>query len=519
VLSVLVWCCPLLAARRKPGLMSALSHILKSVFENDLLELDAPATLAVAEANEHALITAESRRLHIAAHWADLHPGDAITNSPIRGAEHAVRLGGDGTPTVAEFAPGELGCVLRLSDGAAGKLIADALDLRHRLKLTWAAASAGQVPAYQGRYLASATRHLSLEQAGRVDARMAPSLGAVSFGRLQTLVDAAIIEADPAGAEQRAAAAAEERFVQLGRSSEHGLKMIIARAAAGDAIWFKATIDRIADILAQQGDPDPVEVRRSKAIGILAQPAHALQLLHRHQHDPWDGPTEPADSNQQSDPEPAEDDIDVDHGEAHQSLQISPLQVNTDRARPRAIVYVHLSIEALTAGTGIARVEGVGPIALSRLHMLLGGHCQIHLKPVIDLPAGHIPIDCYEIPASLREQLLLRYPADVFPYANTISRSVDIDHTIAYLTPDKGGPPGQTRIGNLGPHIRYHHRIKTHGGWQVCQPEPGTWLWRSPHQRIYLVNPSGTHPIGNTEFAETIWRAASDPPTAFSAPS
>jgi Domain of unknown function (DUF222) len=488
---------------------------IESVFENDLVELDAAATLAAAEANEHALITAETRRLQIAAHWADLHPGEAIANSPIRGAEHAVRLGGDSTPTVAEFAPAELGCVLRLSGGAAGKLIADALDLRHRLKLTWAAASAGRVPAYQARYLASATRHLSLEQAGCVDARMAPSLGALSFGRLQTLVDAAIIDADSAGAGQRAAAAAAERFVQLGRSSEHGLKMIIARATAGDAIWFKATIDRIADILAQQGDPDPVEVRRSKALGILAQPTHALQLLYQHQHDPWDGPTEPADPEQ----EPAEDDIDADQAEAHRSLQISPAPVDPDKSRPRAIVYVHLSVEALTAGTGIARVEDVGPIVLSRLQMLLGGHCQINLKPVIDMPAGHIPIDCYEIPASLREQLLLRYPADVFPYANTISRSVDIDHTIAYLSPDEGGPPGQTRIGNLGPHIRYHHRIKTHSGWQVCQPEPGTWLWRSPHQRIYLVNPNGTHPLGNTEFAHAIWRAAVDLPAAPSEPS
>jgi hypothetical protein len=176
---------------------------MESVFENELVELDAAATLAAAEANEHALITAETRRLQIAAHWADLHPGDAIANSRIRGAEHAVRLGGDGTPTVAEFAAAELGGVLRLSDGAAGKLIADALDLRHRLKLTWAAASTGQVPAYQARHLASATRHLSLEQARFVDARIAPSLGAVSFGRLQTLVDAAVIEADPAGAEQR----------------------------------------------------------------------------------------------------------------------------------------------------------------------------------------------------------------------------------------------------------------------------------------------------------------------------
>jgi len=188
-----------------------------------------------------------------------------------------------------------------LSDGAAATLIADAFDLRHRLKLTWAAAMAGQVPAYQARYIAPATRHLGIEQSGCVDACIAPSLGAVSFGRLQTLVDAAIIEADPAGAEQRAAAAAKERFVQLGRSSEHGLKMIIARAAAGDAIWFKATIDRIADILAQQGDPDPVEVRRSKALGILAQPAHALQLLYQHEHDRWDGPDEPADPDQEPD--------------------------------------------------------------------------------------------------------------------------------------------------------------------------------------------------------------------------
>jgi hypothetical protein len=81
--------------------------------------------------------------------------------------------------------------------------------------------------------------------------------------------------------------------------------------------------------------------------------------------------------------------------------------------------------------------------------MLLGDHCSISLKPVIDLPAGHIPLDAYEIPASLREHLLLRYPADVFPYANTVSRSVDIDHTIAYLSVEEGGPPGQTRIGNL----------------------------------------------------------------------
>ena len=172
------------------------------------------------------------------------------------------------------------------------------------------------------------------------------------------------------------------------------------------------------------------------------------------------------------------------------------------------MVYVHLSEEALAAGTGVARVEDVGPVLLGRLRTLLGGRCRISVKPVIDLPAGHIPVDCYEIPARLCEQLQLRYPADVFPFAAGVSRRTELDHTIPYRSPDKGGPPGQTRIGNLGPHVRRHHRHKTHAGWQVRQPEPGTWLWRSPHRRIYLINATGTHPLGDTEFAQAIWRAA-----------
>jgi hypothetical protein len=61
-------------------------------------------------------------------------------------------------------------------------------------------------------------------------------------------------------------------------------------------------------------------------------------------------------------------------------------------------VYVHLSEAAVRAGRGVARVEDVGPVLLGRLHMLLGDRCSISLKPVIDLPAGRIPLDCYEVP-------------------------------------------------------------------------------------------------------------------------
>lgn len=58
---------------------------------------------------------------------------------------------------------------------------------------------------------------------------------------------------------------------------------IFARATAGDVAWLDATLNRIAAVLALQGDEDPRAVRRSKALGILAQPARALLMLARYE--------------------------------------------------------------------------------------------------------------------------------------------------------------------------------------------------------------------------------------------
>ena len=308
MLSGLSGCCPCAAARRNGRENVSPSHILNACSKMIWWSLNAAETLAAAEANEHTLITAETRRLHIAAHWADLHPGDAVPKSRLPGTERPAQLGGDGTPTVGDFAPAELGCALRMSDGSAARLIGDALDLRHRLPSIWTAPRPGRCrPTRPAASLARPGISPPSRQPRWISA-LGPSLGAVSWGRLERLLEAAIIAADPAAAERAAAAAAQERFVRLGRASEHGLKLIIARATAGDAIWFKATIDRIADILAHDGDLDPVEIRRSKAIGILAQPAQALQLLCRHQHDDGDGPREPADAEA----EPASEEITFD---------------------------------------------------------------------------------------------------------------------------------------------------------------------------------------------------------------
>jgi hypothetical protein len=66
---------------------------------------------------------------------------------------------------------------------------------------------------------------------------------------------------------------------------------------------------------------------------------------------------------------------------------------------------------------------------------------------------------------------------------------------IAYRRPDAGGPPGQTTVDNLAPLGRYHHRLKTHGGWHCVQPRPGVYRWRTPHGHWVQVDHTGTHPL------------------------
>ena len=57
----------------------------------------------------------------------------------LAGMERAKQLGGAGTPAVAEFACAELGVLMGTSPVTAENLVRDAVDLRHRHPLLWAA--------------------------------------------------------------------------------------------------------------------------------------------------------------------------------------------------------------------------------------------------------------------------------------------------------------------------------------------------------------------------------------------
>ena len=251
----------------------------------DLPVVGAAGLAKLIEQNHAELMARECRMLEVACAWADAHYLDSGSEDYQPLLRRACAWGGEGTPEVSEYCAAELGTLQGTGIAAARMLIADALDLRYRLPRLWGRVLTGGVRAWQARKIAEQTRRLSWEACADVDHALSDFVGMMPWPRFATILAAAILGADPALANQQAerAKAAQDVFAL---DSEDGLKTIVAKASAGDVVWFLATVNRIAEILTSCGDTDPLGARRAKAVGILARPAEALRLLIDNQHNP-----------------------------------------------------------------------------------------------------------------------------------------------------------------------------------------------------------------------------------------
>ena len=374
--------------------------------------------------------------------------------------------GARGTPRVAEFAPAAFGARLQLSPYAAGRLIADALDLRHRLPRLWQRVQRLEVREGHARHVARKTRDLDLAQARFVDARVAESAdGRLSWVRFEAVVEAAIVAADPVAAAARKEAAATEKFATPTRSTEHGTRGFSVRADFATIARLDATVASVAEALKALGDDATVDERRVRAVLVLANPGRAVEVLEAYAA--WRR----------------------GHGECREGRRGDVAGVLDEAALlPTVRLFVHL------AGTGVARAEGVGPISEAWVRTHLDSRCRFTITPVLD-PLGQTEVDAYEVPDRHRQAVHLLTPADVSPFAASTSRCMQIDHTREF----RRGRPGQSRIGNYGPMVTFHHRIKTHArGWHVEQPYPGIYVWRDPFGVYYLVDHTGTRALGAT---------------------
>lgn len=184
---------------------------------------------------------------------------------------------------------------------------------------------------------------------------------------------------------------------------------------------------------------------------MLADPQHALDLTAT--ADPDDQPAEP--TGQPNDRVPR-------------------------RTVAAPALHLHLHTDALTTGTGVARVEDLGPRALEAVRRWLtdlAPGTTLTLTPVIDT-TEHLAVDSYEIPDRLRRQLTQAQPHCRFPWCARPGRH-DLDHIDRYVhgsggPGEPGGPPpGQTNSHNLARLCRFHHRVKTRGAWHYQRQPDG----------------------------------------------
>ncbi len=449
-------------------------------------DLDATATLAAVEAGVDLRRRTAVAELCLVLRWADLHSIDPQTQPgavPVgKGGDRLITLGGEGTPTASEFCWAELAIAREAGLVATKNLAADALDLRHRLPLFWAAVRDLHVEVWVARKVAVMTRCLTRDQAGLVDAAVAAAVEE-SPSRILAIAEAKTIEADLEGHRARLAADAAKTGVWLSRpragdavdevTGEPATRRVSLKLPTGAAVEFDAMVEDIAYALAAHSDPDTTcsaddvptrDTLRVKAVELLANPHAAAAFL-----------------DQAADPDPASPEAEE-----------TPSALPAPKKRRPATIYLHLTADVVTGMVpGVARVEGMGPMLLEQIADLLG-HRHVTIQPVIDLNTGH-SVNAYEHPTRIREATLLRTLGDVFPHSTSQTRRVDHDHVVPY---DADGPPGQTGDHNTAPLIRSHHRAKTHdhtgGGYQLHQLGLGTYRWTTPHGLGRLVTLAGT---------------------------
>jgi hypothetical protein len=422
----------------------------------------AAQVLAFAQQRRTDANQAEVDILIAANDWADLHPdphgdlGGDLAESIHEYGDRLIPLAGPGVPLIAEFAVAEFAAALRLSTDAGRRLIADALELRHRLLRLWDALNEGEVPAWKARRIATATIDLSIEGAAYVDRHLAGIAHTVSLAQLDRLIDEARARFEPDHAADLAASAAESRCFDIVQEPTGfaGLAFVHGILDAADAHDLNTAITTGAHQLAQLGCEESLDVRRSMAAAALARGQLSLDLdreIVLHVHLSADALTEPDDPTQQQPGEPGQPGEPVGLGLAR--VEETRTVVTTDQIRS----WCH------TAG-------------------------KVTVKPVIDL-ADHVHVAAYEIPDRIAERTDLRDVHCVFPYCTRPAKRCDHDHIREYA---RGG---KTSTDNIAPLCRHHHRLKTHAAWSYTPIETGTYLWTSPHGLTFIRDHTGTRDI------------------------
>ncbi|WP_193612391.1 HNH endonuclease signature motif containing protein [Nocardioides lijunqiniae] len=441
---------------------------------------DRPGDLPVEDATPHEMLAAvreargrandaEVDLLRLAVAWAHAHPetpGDETWHAP-RATAYDDGSPSDelpvedhewfGIPTIRWDAPAAFAAANGMSTTAGRAFLRDALVLAHRLPRTHARVLAGQVPVWRARRVAQAVLGKPQDVTTYVDQEVAPVAEQAGTVTLDHLVDRAMTLLYPEQRELDQLEALDARHATLHEESLNhtGVGDMTLRADWADLKDYDRALSLIAAALKRDGSTDSLDVRRSIAIGILADPARALALI-----------------NGEEPPVPTKE----------------------------VVAYVHLTDQGL-AGCDPTAVDETGRTWLEETFRSWCARTDrfVTVRPVIDLNTHpdtpcerHDGTTTYAPSPTTAEKVRLRDRTCVFPHCTRRARGCDLDHVVAHAA---GGPTCEC---NLAPLCRHHHRLKTHAGWTYLPLAPGIHLWREPHGQVFVTSRTGTLDLTDT---------------------
>jgi len=199
--------------------------------------------------------------------------GDLGRQGPSRLSDCEASLGVDGSPAVAAFVAEELGAAMGISTRSAMGLMADALDLRHRLPHLWAKVKAGEVAPYKTRRVATDTRSLPCEAARWVDEELAARVDGFGVPTVERLVALAAARFAPEEQAEKERQSRSQRYVRLTHprpGEDAGTSYLEAAGNTQDLTAFYNLLCEEAKRLGRLGDTDDYETRKVTALGVIA---------------------------------------------------------------------------------------------------------------------------------------------------------------------------------------------------------------------------------------------------------
>ncbi|MFS8095736.1 HNH endonuclease [Lentzea alba] len=328
-----------------------------------------------------------------------------------------------------EFFDAEIAAAMRWTTRWTTDQIAMALDLASKLPQTLNALEKGEIDFYKARVLYDKTVPLSADLAAQVEQRVLAKAPDQTGAQMRQLTNRVVMRVDPEGHKERAEMRKAQRCTGID-AMEEDMARFWAYLPAHLATACYQRVDAIARQVKTPTDPRTLDQVRADVVAdlLLATPG-----------------TESA---------------------------------------VKVELYVAISAATLMGLSGQpGELAGYGPITADLARELAGDSTWRRLltDPITGEPL-EFGTSTYRPPAALKRFVWTRDRTCRFPGCTRPAHRSELDHTVPF-------PFGSTSKANLGPFCKHHHRVKHRTAWQVSQPKPGRFCFRSPAGKTYRRDP------------------------------